>query len=104
MPCLADIQAEMRRALVSGETAGIAPLLARVSKRFEIHRRQYESSLVAALLGKFPAAIWLVGEPFVAAAAREYFRQFPPQAPCIAEYGENFPRFLVAGAGAEQVT
>jgi hypothetical protein len=103
MPCLADIQAEMRRALVSGETAGIAPLLARGSKRFEIHRRQYETSLVAALLGKFPATIWLVGEPFVAAAARDYIRQFPPQAPCIAEYGENFPRFLAASAGAERI-
>jgi hypothetical protein len=103
MPCLADIQAEMRRALVSGETAGIAPLLARGSKRFEIHRRQYETSLVAALLGKFPVTIWLVGEPFVAAAAREYIRQFPPQAPCIAEYGENFPRFLAASAGAERI-
>jgi hypothetical protein len=103
MPCLADIQAEMRRALVSGETADIAPLMTRGSKRFEIHRRQYETSLVAALLGKFPATIWLVGEPFFAAAAEDYIRRFPPQAPCIAEYGENFPRFLAASAGAERV-
>src|SRR5580704_609622 len=103
MPCLADIQAEMRRALVSGETADIAPLMTRGSKRFEIHRRQYKTSLVAALLGKFPATIWLVGEPFFAAAAGDYIRRFPPQAPCIAEYGENFPRFLAASAGAERV-
>jgi hypothetical protein len=86
-----------------GETAGIAPLLSGDGKRFTIHRRQYESSLVSALLGKFPATIWLVGEPFIAAAAREYIRRFPPQAPCIAEYGAGFPQFLAASAGAQRI-
>ena len=106
MPPLADIQAEMRRALVFGETDGVVPILAgggHFIRRLEIHQRQYVSSLVSALLGKFPATIWLVGERLVAAAARDHVRRFPPQAPCIAEYGEDFPRFLATHSGAERI-
>ena len=105
MPGLAELQSEMRQAVVLGKTAGIASALAGgrdALLRLEIHRRHYEASLMSALLGKFPATVWLAGRPFVANAARRYIRQFPPQAPCVAEYGETFPGFLAAGAGAER--
>ena len=106
MPGLAELQSEVRRAVVLGETTGIACALAGgrdVLARLEIHRRHYETSLVSALLGKFPASVWLAGQSFVADAARRYIRQFPPQAPCVAEYGETFPGFLAASAGAERM-
>jgi hypothetical protein len=70
-------------------------------KRLAIHRRHYQASLVAALLTKFPATAWLVGTRFVEEAAGQFVRDCPPRAPCIAEYGEDFPHFLSTRPGAE---
>src|SRR5205085_11425781 len=58
------------------------------------HQRNYETSLVNALLGKFPATDWLVGPGFLTQTAREFIRIRPPSVPCIAEYGADFPGFL----------
>lgn len=106
MPQLAEIQADIRQAVIAGHEAHIAPLLTggqNPLKRLQIHRRHYHTSLVTALLGKFPATIWLVGSPLVTEAARHYVREHPPLKPCIAEYGEEFPAFLAALPGAERI-
>ena len=106
MSPLADIQLRIRNAVVKGEAADITPLLLGgqyPAKRFAIHQRNYETSLVTALLTKFPATVWLVGTPFVTEAATRFVREQPPKAPCIAEYGEGFPRFLSTLAGSERV-
>lgn len=71
--------------------------------RFAVHRRNYETTLVTALLGKFPAVVWLVGSRFVNHAARDFVRRCPPTSPCIAEYGEKFPDFMAERVGAEHV-
>src|SRR6266567_5572931 len=92
---LADIQRDVRQAVVAGEDSAIAPLLSggtNPRKRLQIHRRHYETSLVTALLGKFPATVWLVGSQFVNEAAQHYIREHLPRKPCIAEYGEVFPQ------------
>jgi hypothetical protein len=60
-------------------------------------------SLINALLGKFPATVWLVGSAFTE-AARAFLYEHPPHAPCIAEYGEGFPRFLSSRPGAERLS
>jgi hypothetical protein len=94
---LAEIQSRVRHAVVTGEAPGIESLLVGRElgrKRLEIHSRQYEVSLVNALVEKFPGCGWLVGSAIVAEAARRYIRQHPPDAPCIAEYGAGFPQFL----------
>jgi hypothetical protein len=106
VPSLAEIQTGIRRALVAGGDPPIAALLTggrNPLKRIQIHRRHYETSLVTALLGKFPATVWLVGSPFVTEAARHYIREYPPRKPCIAEYGEAFPEFLLTRPAAERV-
>jgi hypothetical protein len=106
MPTLAEIQSGVRDAVVTGNSTGIASLLVgggNGRKRLEIHRRHYEISLVSALVGKFPATEWLVGTPFVREAARHYVQQQPPDAPCIAEYGEGFPKSLAECPGCERV-
>lgn len=106
MPQLADIQLHLRHAIVNGKVAGVAPFLLggrNPEKRLVVHQRNYETSLVTALLGKFPATVWLAGTPFVTEAARHFVRDHPPQAPCIAEYGEQFPQFLLACPGAQRV-
>jgi hypothetical protein len=91
---------------VLGEASAVAPLLLGGSdarKRLAIHHRQYETSLVMALLDRFPATSWLVGSTFVTEAARQFVRDRPPSRPCIAEYGEDFPVFLSARRGATEL-
>jgi hypothetical protein len=104
VPALADIQLFFRNAVVNGDVARIMPLLPgghHSEKGLGIHRRNYEISLVTALLTKFPATVWLAGTSFVTEAARDFIRNHPPQAPCIAEYGDEFPQFLAALPGAD---
>jgi hypothetical protein len=106
MPTLAEIQSSVRDAVIAENSEAIASLLVGGQdgrKRLEIHRRHYETSLVNALVGKFPATRWLVGTPFVTEAARLYVHRQPPRAPCIAEYGEGFPKFLAECPGGERV-
>jgi hypothetical protein len=103
---LAEIQSDVREAVVSGDEARIASLLTggkNPLKRLQIHHRQYETSLVTALLGKYPATVWLVGSPFVTEAARHYVRENPPHKPCIAEYGDGFPEFLSTRPDAARI-
>jgi Putative DNA-binding domain len=106
MSSLADTQSRLRRAVVSGDATGIVSLLCGghdAAKRLAIHRRHYETSLVTALLEKFPATVWLAGPPFVTEAARRFVYEHPPDAPCIAEYGADFPAFLSTRPAAERL-
>src|SRR5262245_54741193 len=100
MVSLSDLQQRVRDAVIADNVAqarSIAPLLVGgrdPSTRLAIHRRHYQASLVTALLEKFPAVTWLVGATFMQEAARAFVRRHPPAAPCIAEYGADFPDFL----------
>jgi hypothetical protein len=42
----------------------------------------------------FPVICRLVDERFFRYAADAYLRQYPPEAPCLFEYGAHFPAFL----------
>src|SRR5438094_2145244 len=102
---LAEIQFDFRNAVIHGEANRIASALVgglKPEKRLSVHQRNYETSLVDALLVKFPATGWLVGTPVLTQAAKHFVREHPPQAPCIAEYGDLFPDFLSIRAGAER--
>ena len=106
MPSLAETQTRLHAAIVEDDAAGLLPLLVgghEPAKRLAIHQRHYETSLVTALLGKFPAVVWLVGAPFATEAAREFVHRHPPTAPCIAEYGRKFPDLLASRPGAERL-
>jgi hypothetical protein len=106
VPLLAEIQQHVRRAVVTGDATSIEPILVGgrdPRKRLAIHQRHYETSLTRALLGKFPATDWLAGTAFLFEAARLFVQEHPPKAPCIAEYGEEFPSFLTTCPGAERV-
>jgi hypothetical protein len=99
---LADVQARVRTALVTGDLASVDAMLRGgrdPSRRFAIHHRHYETSLVEALLTRYPATVWLLGSDPVTAAARAFVRAYPPRKPCIAEYGEDFPCFLAGSRG-----
>lgn len=103
---LADVQQRIRDAVVADDFRAAAPLLiggVDATRRLAIHRRHYEASLVAALMGRFPATGWLMGTTTIESAARVFVRAQPPTAPCIAEYGRDFPRFLAEQPGSERV-
>jgi hypothetical protein len=106
MQRLADLQFHLRNALIHRDAGQIAPILVggrEPEKRLAIHRRNYETSLVDALVVKFPATGWLVGTPFLTEAARRFVHENPPQGPCIAEYGAAFPDFLSKQPGAQRL-
>ncbi|HXF54388.1 MAG TPA: DNA-binding domain-containing protein [Hyphomicrobiaceae bacterium] len=97
MPLLAETQARLARAMLSGDASAAVPLLSggeRSAGRLAIHLRHYEASLMAALAAKFPACAWLLGERFFAETTRRFVHRQPPTKPCMAEYGAEFPRFL----------
>jgi hypothetical protein len=96
----------MRAAIVSGDASAIAATLVggrAPHKRLAIHARHFEASLATALVGRFPALVWLTGSSFVTEAARAFVHRHPPTAPCIAEYGDDFPAFLAQRPGAERL-
>jgi hypothetical protein len=104
MLTLADIQAGIRDAVVNGNGAAVAPVLlggTRPEHRLAIHQRHYAASLTRALVERFPATVWLVGSELVTHAATFFVREEPPSRPCIAEYGDGFPRYLGAHPAAE---
>ena len=105
MPTLAETQLLLRDAIVRDDAGGLATLLGGPDseKGLGIHRRNYETSLVTALLTKFPATVWLAGSTFLSQAAKRFAHEHPPLAPCIAEYGQDFPGFMASLAGAESV-
>jgi hypothetical protein len=94
---LAEAQERFARAMTSGDGAAIVGELrggADPGTRLAIHLRHYAASLATALRDKYPALAWLVGEAALREAAVAYARVQPPQQPCIAEYGRDFPAFL----------
>jgi hypothetical protein len=107
MPSLLEIQRRMRDAVVADEAArALLPLLSGgrdPQARLAIHRHHYQASLTRALLDKFPAVSWLAGERFATAAAQAFAHEHPPAAPCVAEYGADYPAFLASRAGSERL-
>jgi len=101
MRTLADLQSGIRDALVRGDSTAVVPFLrggTRPERRLAIHQRHYAASLTRALIERFPATVWLIGSDLVTHAAQAFIRAQPPSGPCIAEYGEAFPRYLGAFA------
>jgi hypothetical protein len=100
---LADIQAGIRHALVEGHPAAVLPALMGgkcPAGRLAIHQRHYWASLTRALVERFPATVWLVGSELVTHVVSLFIREHPPTKPYLAEYGEEFPRYLGAHPAA----
>lgn len=106
MPALRELQQAMRDAVICGVSSGLRGELIggdEPEERLRIHQRNYEASLLKAMQQKFPATAWLVGTEYLLSAASIYIREFPPQDPCIARYGADFPQYLGAWAGSERI-
>lgn len=99
---LAETQAAIRDAVVSGDAGPAMPALIggqTPSARLGIHQRHYRASLVGTLRTRFPALTWLVGERSFEEAAERFVRVCPPTVPCLAEYGAGFPSFVTGVLG-----
>jgi hypothetical protein len=106
VPTLVELQRNFARAMTSGDGAAVAAQLRGGDDpraRLAIHLRHYATSLATALCDKFPASTWLVGADVMRDAARAFARLHPPQQPCIAEYGRDFPQFLARHSRAAQL-
>ena len=106
MPTLTETQLLFRDAVIQGDKQHVDFLASLLvgghcpEKRLIVHQRNYRQSLVDALLIKFPATGWLLGARHLTEVATRFIREYPPQAPCIAEFGAGFPDFLSQCAAA----
>jgi hypothetical protein len=64
--------------------------------RLDIHRHHILRSLTEALKANFPVVCRVVDPRFFGFAADCFIRMHPPSAPCLAEYGAEFPDFIRA--------
>jgi hypothetical protein len=62
--------------------------------QWAIHRRNYQSTLIAVMMRRFAATAWLVGSELVHDMVLRYIVNCPPKSPCLNEYGESFPDAL----------
>ena len=72
-------------------------------RRFAVYRNNVLASLIDALADSFPVVQALVGEPFFRAMALIYVREYPPESPILAEYGDRLPPFIHQFAPAAAV-
>lgn len=61
---------------------------------FAVYRNTVLNACVDTLLALYPAVRRLTGDDWLAAAALAHAREHPPQAGCLASYGEGFPQHL----------
>jgi hypothetical protein len=100
MPALRELQSAFLRAMFGPDEPelleaivgdGLLP-----AARLQIYRHHVLTSLTDVLQATFPVICRLVDERFFRYAADAYMRQYPPEAPCLFEYGAYFPAFLAA--------
>src|SRR5262249_16320257 len=100
MPALRELQSAFLRAMFGPEEPelletivgdGLLP-----AARLQIYRHHVLTSLTDVLQATFPVICRLVDARFFRYAADAYIRQYPPEAPCLFEYGAHFPAFLAA--------
>ncbi|MCW8914395.1 MAG: DNA-binding domain-containing protein [Magnetovibrio sp.] len=98
MPTLAELQSAMRAVSLGGDAAPLAGVIIgdgfSTQERLSIHRNNTTILLGESLGATFRIVKALVGDEFFANLTRQYIRTNPPTAPCLFEYGANFPEFL----------
>ena len=95
-----DIYNEVAGLLRNRQPTLASPLFSSAPEKtaaaISVYRNNVRASLSKALAEKFPVIVQLVGEDFFKATAQEYFNEYPPTSPLIADYGNDFPIFLDA--------
>ena len=94
---LAETQHRFRKALGAADASAVLSLIGGVpdaARRMEIYRRHHRESLVRHLRRRFPTIEFLVGSEPMTRLAQEFIAANAPMAPCMAEYGGEFARFI----------
>jgi hypothetical protein len=98
MPNLLELQIQLRRAVLDGNTATLVGAIRgdglHPAARLRIHRNHAFATLGAVLEGTFPVVCRLVDKRFFAYATHEYLREHPPHSRCLVEYGADFADFI----------
>ena len=98
MPNLLELQLQLRRAVLGGDTAGLVAAIhgdgLDPAARLRIYRNHAFATLGTVLEGTFPVVCRLVDKRFFAYAAHEYLREHPPNSRCLIDYGADFADFL----------
>src|SRR5437868_12047331 len=100
MPNLLELQLQLRRAVLEGDTAALVAAIRGdgldPAARLRIYRNHAFGTLGAVLEGIYPVVCRLVDKRFFAYSAHEYLREHPPHSRCLVEYGAGSPDFLAA--------
>jgi hypothetical protein len=90
----AALAAQIRLGVATPRGAAPPPGLLATPQRLHIHQRHVRTSLTAALRGRFPAVVKLVGDGFFAFLAAQFIAGHPPTDPRVARYGDGLADFL----------
>lgn len=94
---LRDLQSAITRAIVAGNPTAAMALIgpgAGNEARLEIHRANYQISLVQVLAGTFPSVRRLLDTDSFHHVAAEFVLSSPPRRPQLLDWGGDFPEFL----------
>ena len=107
MPSLSELQAGFRAALLTGDERGVMahifPDRLGVPARLAVYRHHVFTTLTATLESTFPVVCRLVDRRFFGWLADCFIREHPPAAPCLFEYGADFPEFVRAFAACAEL-
>ncbi len=96
---LRDLQAAFAAHIVGTDRAELAAAVVGdtipAAARLRVYRHHVFESLATALASTFPTVQALVGADFFRSSARAFIAQLLPTQPVLAEYGADFPGFLV---------
>jgi hypothetical protein len=70
------------------------------ARRFAVYRNNVAVGLIGALEARYPASRRIAGDDLFRAMARGFVRASKPRSPVMIAYGEDFPDFAAAWAGA----
>lgn len=80
------------------QPGGAAP-----ERRFAVYRNNVVVALCGAIATRFPAVKRIVGDDFFAELARAYVSAHAPRSPVMMTYGDDFPDFVAAAPGLEEL-
>lgn len=73
-------------------------------RRFAVYRNNVAVTLSGAIAARFPAVKRIVGDDFFAELARAYVSAHPPRSPVMMAYGDDFPDFVAAAPGLDDLS
>lgn len=107
MLSLEGLQKTIARSVLGLPSFGLAPLVEPGRSdpygRLRVYQNNTRVSLTATLMAVFPVTMRLVDERFFRYVASEFVRRHPPREARLVRYGKEFPDFLRAFDGLEDL-